>query len=112
MLPALYIDVVEGIKARAQSKNLKLEVLIENPLPAVLKGDEIRIRQILNNLLSNAVKYTKEGTVTLKVKGIREEERFLLHMSVKDTGMGIKEEDLKKLFSRFQRLEEEKNRYI
>ncbi|MBQ8878159.1 MAG: response regulator, partial [Lachnospiraceae bacterium] len=111
-LSKLLHDVVEGIKARAQSKNLKLEVLIENPLPAVLKGDEIRIRQILNNLLSNAVKYTKEGTVTLKVKGIREEERFLLHMSVKDTGMGIKEEDLKKLFSRFQRLEEEKNRYI
>lgn len=111
-LSKLLHDVVEGIKARAQSKNLKLEVLIENPLPAVLKGDEIRIRQILNNLLSNAVKYTKEGTVTLKVKGLREEERFLLHMSVKDTGMGIKEEDLKKLFSRFQRLEEEKNRYI
>lgn len=111
-LSKLLHDVVEGIKARAQSKSLKLEVLIENPLPAVLKGDEIRIRQILNNLLSNAVKYTKEGTVTLKVKGIREEERFLLHMSVKDTGIGIKEEDLKKLFSRFQRLEEEKNRYI
>lgn len=111
-LSKLLHDVVEGIKPRAQSKNLKLEVLIENHLPAVLKGDEIRIRQILNNLLSNAVKYTKEGTVTLKIKGIREEERFLLHIAVKDTGIGIKEEDLKKLFSRFQRLEEEKNRYI
>lgn len=77
-----------------------------------MKGDEVRIKQILNNLLSNAVKYTEKGSITISAKGVCEEDRFYLLMSVEDTGRGIKKEDVGKLFDSFQRLELKKNRYI
>ena len=105
-------DIMEGIQIKADSKNLTIQSCIDETLPTILKGDEIRIRQILNNLLSNAVKYTQQGTITLTVKGIREASEFILFLAVEDTGIGIKAEDLEKLFSSFQRLEEHKNRYI
>ena len=78
----------------------------------MLKGDEIRIKQILNNLLSNAVKYTEQGSITLTAEGIQKENSFYLSMSVADTGIGIKKEDMEKLFNSFQRLELTKNRYV
>ncbi len=105
-------DVVLGIKMRAEQKGLKLELDIDETMPTVLKGDEIRIKQILNNLLSNAIKYTEKGSITFSAKSVRVEEEFLLLLSVKDTGIGIKKEDLEKLFDSFQRLELTKNRYI
>lgn len=111
-LSKMLADVITGIKIKAESKNLKVVLEIEETLPSILKGDEIRIRQILNNLLSNAVKYTKEGTVTLRINGIHSQEGFVLCISVEDTGIGIKSEDIDKLFDSFQRLEEKKNRYI
>lgn len=105
-------DVVLGIRTRAEQKNLMLKLDIDESIPAVLKGDEVRIKQILYNLLSNAIKYTEKGFVTFTVKGVHSEEGFALSMSVKDTGIGIKKEDMDKLFSSFQRLELSKNRYI
>ena len=111
-LSKLLTDVVRGIQIKADSKKLKFHVNIEETLPSVLRGDEIRIRQILNNLLSNAVKYTHEGTVTFTVKANKMQEEFALCISVEDTGIGIKPEDLEKLFDGFQRLEEQKNRNI
>ncbi len=111
-LSKVLADIVKGIQMKADSKKLVLNVNIEESLPAKLKGDEIRIRQILNNLLSNAVKYTKEGYITFSVKGVYSQDDFMLHLSVEDTGMGIKPEDMERLFSSFQRLEEKKNRYI
>jgi len=111
-LSKVLTDVIKGIQIKADSKKLTLNVNIEESLPAVLKGDEIRIRQILNNLLSNAVKYTKEGCITFMVTGVYSQDEFILHLSVEDTGMGIKPEDMERLFSSFQRLEEQKNRYI
>jgi len=111
-LSVMLTDVVNGIRSRAENKELVLVVDVEEALPSVLKGDEIRIRQILNNLLSNAVKYTEEGTITFSVKGMRTGEEFALRMSVQDTGIGIKPEDKEKLFDSFRRLEEKKNRHI
>ena len=111
-LSKVLADIVKGIQIKADSKKLILNVNIEESLPTILKGDEIRIRQILNNLLSNAVKYTKEGHITFTVKGVYSQDDFLLYLSVEDTGMGIKSEDMERLFSSFQRLEEQKNRYI
>lgn len=111
-LSKMLTDVIKSIQMKAESKNLVLKAEIDENLPSVLKGDEIRIRQILNNLLSNAVKYTKQGTITLKVKGVHSPEGFVLQASVKDTGIGIKREDVDKLFDSFRRLEEKKNRYI
>ena len=105
-------DVVQGILPRLKEKKLELKLEIDETIPAVLKGDEIRIKQILNNLLSNAAKYTERGTVTFSAKGVYEETGFGLRLSVTDTGIGIKEEDLGRLFESFRRLEPEKNRYI
>ena len=111
-LSKMLTDVIKGTQIKAESKGLKMKADVEESLPSVLKGDEIRIRQILNNLLSNAVKYTQQGSISLTVTGSFEEETFILCISVEDTGMGIKEEDIGRLFDSFQRLEEKKNRGI
>jgi len=111
-LSKVLMDIVKAIQIKAVSKKLILNVNIEESLPTKLKGDEIRIRQILNNLMSNAVKYTKEGYITFTVRGVYSQDEFMLHLSVEDTGIGIKPEDMERLFNSFQRLEEQKNRYI
>ncbi len=111
-LSTMLNDAVMGIRNRVQQKNLELKLEIDEKMPSVLKGDEIRIKQILNNLMSNAVKYTERGSITFSAKGVSDESGFSLIMSVKDTGMGIKKEDMEKLFDSFQRLELSKNRYI
>ena len=104
-------DAVLAIKARVEEKKLTLKVDIDKSLPSVLKGDEIRIKQILNNLLSNAAKYTPKGSITFSAKGVQEE-GFVLVLAVSDTGMGIKPEDRERLYESFMRLELEKNRHI
>lgn len=111
-LPQMLADVIQGIRFKAESKNLIMITDVDEMLPSVLYGDELRIRQILNNLLSNAVKYTSEGMITLVVKGVRDENGFALVVSVTDTGIGIREGDLDKVFDSFQRLEENRNRFI
>jgi CheY-like chemotaxis protein/HPt (histidine-containing phosphotransfer) domain-containing protein len=85
-----------------------------NPtLPCGLLGDEIRLRQIINNLLSNAVKYTNEGTVELTLDYERSSDASIeLHISVRDTGIGIKKEDIDKLFESFTRVDEKRNSNI
>ena len=104
--------VIQGLRYKSEKTNLEIKLDIEENLPSVLRGDEIRIRQILNNLLANAVKYTKEGSITLSVKGEYTPKGFELSMSVTDTGIGIRKEDIPYLFDSFQRLEEKKNRHI
>ena len=111
-LATMLNDVIMGIEMRAKQKNLEIKLDIDESMPSMLTGDEIRIKQILNNLLSNAIKYTEKGSITFSAKGVREEDKFSLLMSVKDTGIGIKKEDVEKLFASFQRLELNKNRYI
>lgn len=111
-LASMLNDVVLGIKVRAEKKNLKFLLEIDESMPAVLRGDEIRIKQVLNNLLSNAVKYTEKGSITFSAQGVRDENGFLLLLSVRDTGIGIRKEDIEKLFDSFQRLELKKNRNI
>ncbi len=105
-------DVILGIEVRVKQKNLELKLDIDEKLPSVLLGDEIRIKQILNNLLSNAIKYTEKGSVTLRAKGAYSEDGFGLILEVEDTGVGIKKADMDRLFDSFERLELEKNRYI
>lgn len=104
--------VIQGLRYKSEKTNLEIKLDIEENLPSVLRGDEIRIRQILNNLLANAVKYTKEGSITFSVKGEYTPKGFGLSMSVTDTGIGIRKEDIPYLFDSFQRLEEKKNRHI
>lgn len=103
-------DVVNMTRNKAYEKGLQYNLKVAEDIPSVLRGDEIRIRQIMLNLINNAIKYTKEGSVSIKVSFDREESR--LRFEVTDTGIGIKNEDLGKLFNAFQRLEEDKNRNI
>lgn len=112
-LSSLLNDVIHVLEAKAQKKGLEVKLNIDEELPEVLKGDEIRIKQILTNLLTNAVKYTKAGKVTFSVQSEWSDKGdFTLKMAVADTGIGIKKEDLGKLFDSFTRLEEKKNRTI
>lgn len=112
-LAALLQDERVLLNARAAGKPISVQLEIDRDLPTKLYGDELRIKQVLTNLLSNAVKYTKKGTVTLKVffKWL-DGDTIEICFSVKDTGIGIKKEDLSKLFNSFKRLELGKNRNI
>ena len=109
----MIIDLWNVIYLRAQEKGLTVDFFLDDTLPRVLFGDDVRIKQIVTNLLTNAVKYTSKGGVELRVDYKRTEEDTMdLIISVKDTGMGIRKEDMGKLFESFQRIEEEKNRNI
>ncbi|MBR1832025.1 MAG: response regulator [Ruminiclostridium sp.] len=103
-------DIVNMTMKKAQDKGLVYELEVEPDIPSVLRGDEIRIRQIILNLTNNAIKYTSEGKVSIHIGFDRGGNR--LSVRVADTGMGIRPEDLGKLFSSFQRLDETKNRNI
>lgn len=106
-------DCYNIAEIRAESKDLSFKLDIDSRLPSCLKGDEVRIRQIINNLLSNAVKYTKTGMITLSVNfESMSKNQIMLIIAVKDTGIGIREEDLEKLFNSFTRIEEKRNRNI
>ena len=95
---------------KSQDKGLDFKIEIDESIPNELCGDEVRIRQILTNLLNNAVKYTSKGSVRLTLNGTRLDGRgLLLKFMVSDTGIGIKEEDIEKLFTKFERLEMEQN---
>lgn len=112
-LGSLLGDALLMVTQRAEKKGLMVECSVEADIPAMLKGDSIRLRQILINVLTNAVKYTHEGKISLSVSHKKiDEGRMLLSVSVKDTGIGIREEDIDKLFTQFQRVDENKNRSI
>ena len=106
-------DLVNMIQTRANKKGLKFIVNADPKLPSILFGDEIRIKQVITNILTNAVKYTEKGSVTLTVN-YREKgtDSIILTVQVKDTGIGIKAEDIEKLFHAFERIEEKRNRTI
>ena len=112
-LTSLLNDTYHLVAMRAKDKGLKLQFHCSETLPRRLLGDEVRVRQILLNLLTNAIKYTPEGSVTLKVDWkTRGPERIVLEVSVTDTGVGIKEENIGKLFDSFERIDEKQNRSI
>ncbi len=99
--------------SRAEEKGLKFYMEIDPNIPSVLFGDEVHFRQIINNFLSNAVKYTPSGHITLSLKELsRSGGMVKLSVEVSDTGIGIKKEDIGRLFGNFTRLDEQKNRYI
>ncbi|MBQ9631772.1 MAG: response regulator, partial [Lachnospiraceae bacterium] len=110
---SLINDLINSITDRARAKGLTLVTDIDRSLPASLLGDDVRIRQVIMNILTNAVKYTEAGSVTLTMKGTkRQEDMLVLYVSVKDTGIGIRKEDMSRLFESFERLDETRNRNI
>lgn len=94
---------------RIGEKQIEFKTSIAEDIPEYLYGDRVHIKQIINNLLSNALKYTNEGIVEFTTKCINENGNCLLIISVKDSGRGIKAEDISKLFTKFERLDIEKS---
>lgn len=106
-------DLATLSRLRIEKKHLTLKLSISPDIPSRLLGDEIRIKQVITNLLTNAEKYTKEGYVTLAAHTEPlSDTQVSLVVQVIDTGIGMKKEDLPRLFSAFERLEEERNRHI
>jgi len=112
-LSSVLNDVFNMMRFKAEQKGLEFKIEVDESVPDVLYGDEVRIRQVIVNILNNAVKYTREGSVTFKVGWQRlADGSAMMQFSSIDTGIGIKEEDLPKLFSKFQRLDLKKNRTV
>ena len=106
-------EVVDMMQVRIKEKKLKFIVQVDKNLPSMLHGDERRIKQILLNILSNAVKYTEEGAITFNCSFEQaEEDMVMLRISVADTGVGIRKEELNHLFDAFHRVDSDKNHKI
>ncbi|MDR1945704.1 MAG: response regulator [Desulfovibrio sp.] len=112
-LSSLIDNVINVIRVRFYEKSIQFFVNIDSRIPNELTGDEVRIRQILFNLLTNAVKYTINGFVRFTVTGTAMDNHIiLLQFKISDTGIGIKKEDMPKLFSGFTRLDAQRNRNV
>ena len=106
-------SIITMIKVRTEEKGLNFVRNISPELPSKLVGDEKHIREVMINLLSNAVKYTPKGSVTFTVRHEKKGDgRCDLFISVKDTGIGIKESDMGRLFNQFERLDQKKTRSV
>lgn len=106
-------DCYNMINMRARKKNLEFKVINNPNIPAFLVGDEIRVRQIIINLLTNAVKYTHEGFVSFGLDyEKRNNDKIMLIIEVADSGIGISEENISKLFGSFSRIDENRNKNI
>ena len=106
-------DLTDMIRPRIEGKGLQFFLEIDEQIPRYLYGDPVRLKQCILNILTNAVKYTKQGGVHLSVsaKG-KTEEMVELSVRVEDTGVGIKKEDIERLFTAFERIDEKQNRNI
>lgn len=112
-LKSMLSDLISMVEMRIKDKQIKLVLDVDETIPAEYNGDVIRIKQVVTNLLTNAIKYTESGTITFSVKnkGIQDGE-IDLYFSVKDTGVGIKEEDVSRFMDSFVRLDQVKNSNI
>lgn len=108
----LFSEIERLIRARLGDKELEFRVSIAPDIPEVLYGDHSNIKKVIINLLTNALKYTDQGYFTFEVKCINKNNICRLMIDVKDTGRGIKKQDLDKLFTKFQRLDEDRNTTI
>ena len=108
--PSLINDILSLNTVRIGEKPIKFELKVDEELPALLYGDDLRIKQIFNNLLSNAFKYTASGVVSWNMGFEREGDSVWLVSSVRDTGIGIKPEDMDKLFSDYGQVDTKTNR--
>ncbi|MDR1099048.1 MAG: response regulator, partial [Treponema sp.] len=121
LFASLVNDVINIIRIRIGEKPLRFTTMIDGRLPVKLLGDEVRVRQILLNLLTNAVKYTPKGNIIFSIRGEKietppgsESSRpdFMLRFEVRDTGIGIKAEDMDKLFGNFMQFDSKRNRSV
>ena len=102
-------EVVALAKGRLGDKALEFKISFDQDMPPVLYGDYTRLKQILINILTNAIKYTPKGYIEFKVSCVTKSSYCQLIMSIEDTGIGIKKENIDKLFTKFTRMDHEKN---
>ena len=105
-------NMAKFTSARIEDKPIEFEVVMADDIPDILIGDKNHVKEVINNLLTNAIKYTEKGRVSLTVKCINKDDVCNLIISVQDTGRGIKKENIEKLFTKFQRLDEDMNTTI
>ena len=105
----IFNELINLTKARMGDKALDFRYTYDETIPDVLYGDHVRIKQIILNLLTNAVKYTKEGYIDFKISSVVKNDICRLIVSVEDSGIGIKNENIDKLFSKFERFDLEQN---
>lgn len=111
-LGEIIYDVTTLVNMKAESKGLKLSVIVDENLPSKLYGDDKRVREIITNVLNNAVKYTEQGFVNLIINGVTKDNIVELNIRVEDSGQGIKEEDVDKIFSGFSQVNVKQNKNI
>ena len=102
-------SLVKLIKPRIGEKDIEVKTDFASDIPEVLYGDSGKVKQIITNVLTNAAKYTEKGEINFSVKCVNNEGKCKLVITIKDTGRGIKTEQIDKLFNKFQRLDEDKN---
>lgn len=112
-------NLVEEVKklvgvttTRIGTKPITFQLNIAQDIPYELLGDKVHIKEVINNLLSNAIKYTESGSISLNIQCINKNDISLLRISIQDTGKGIKEENINRLFNKFDRLDVERNTTI
>ena len=112
-MPYNYVEEITKMAritaTRIGEKPIDFKMNFAPDIPYELLGDKAHIKEIVNNLLTNAIKYTEKGTITLNTKCINQNGKCMLIISVQDTGRGIKAENINKLFTKFERLDVEKN---
>ncbi|WP_050008046.1 ATP-binding protein [Butyrivibrio sp. WCE2006] len=116
-LADLITDLINMVDERAKNKGLELNVVVNKEIPHLLHGDNVRLKQVILNILTNAIKYTEKGSVQFSVDYITGSHLDVngsigLKIAVSDTGIGIREEDMKRLFDPFERIEESRNRNV
>ena len=102
-------DIEKLIKPRLGEKPIEFKLNIAPDVPDILYGDMGKVKEVITNLLTNAAKYTEKGIIELSIMCINNKNKSKLVISVEDTGRGIKPEKIDKLFTKFQRLEEDRN---
>lgn len=112
-LSSMINDLINMIEVKAKDKNLEFAVDVDGNTPHLLYGDEVRLKQVILNILTNAVKYTDAGSVTMRIGFEKIDETSInLCVGVKDTGIGIRQEDMDRLFAPFERIDETRNKNI
>lgn len=109
--PQMMHDLQDTVTFSMNEKGLSFKIVVDSNIPKVLVGDPGRLQQVLRNLISNAIKFTAQGSVTLRAKLMKNENGISkLHFEVQDTGIGIKDEDRKKLFEKFSQADQSMTR--
>ena len=109
---ALYDNICSMMYMLLSEKSLEFRHSLSDTVPRVLFGDETRVRQIITNITNNALKYTPKGFVELRLDKLQKDGADYLRITVADSGIGIKKEDMPKLFGRFEQFDKEKNRSV